>query len=260
MAETVLLEIDRLSFAYRPDQLILRDFSMKVSSGDFVGLIGANGAGKTTMFQLLSHYLRPQAGAIRLDGKPLEAYSDRERSQRMAVVPQAFYTPLPLTVHQLISLGRTPQIGLTSRGNTPDSRQEIRQLAEALELGEFLDRPMTELSGGERQRAILAAALAQRPQLLLLDEPTSALDLGHTVALMDLICRLQEQYQLTILMITHDLELAGRYCRRLLLLKNGRLLKDGTPEEVITPELIQQAYNCPVDVVSGRHRDLLISY
>ena len=201
MAETVLLEIDRLSFAYRPDQLILRDFSMKVSSGDFVGLIGANGAGKTTMFQLLSHYLRPQAGAIRLDGKPLEAYSDRERSQRMAVVPQAFYTPLPLTVHQLISLGRTPQIGLTSRGNTPDSRQEIRQLAEALELGEFLDRPMTELSGGERQRAILAAALAQRPQLLLLDEPTSNLDsLNEGIILKAVRDECREK---TVLLVSH---------------------------------------------------------
>ncbi len=254
-----ILECRKLSFAYRPEVPVLEEVSLELYPGDFIGLIGPNGAGKSTILGLLSGYLRPDAGEIYLDGRPLAAFRSRERARKMALLPQSVYAMLPFTVRQLAALGRTSRLSRWCAASRHD-RAVVEEVLELLGLRELAETTLSRLSGGERQRALLAAALAQEPEVLLLDEPTSALDLGHAAQFMRLIARLNRERGLSVLVISHDLELAARYADRLILLRGGKILAAGEPGRILTPELIFDAYGSRVAVVSGVHGEPLLSH
>lgn len=220
---------------------------MEIRDGERVALIGPNGSGKTTLLRLLSGFLRPDRGEVRLRGTPLTQYSRREVARRVAVVPQTLEVPFAFTVEELVLMGRTPYLS-PWRGPGPKDAGIVRDAMERMGVSLLEDRPYPELSGGERQRAVLALALAQEPQILLLDEPTAHLDINHQVEVLDLIRSLNREAGLTVAAAMHDLNLAALYFERLLLLQGGRIVADGPPEEVLQAEKIGRAFGAEVRI------------
>lgn len=253
-----MLQAENISFGYTSFKPLINSFSLELRQKELLGLIGPNGAGKTTLFRLLSGYLQPSQGAIFLSGRDVRHLSHRERAGLLAVVPQHVKFPLPYTVRQLVKLGRTSKLSPLLPLSDND-HQAIRDAINRMELDELADAPFDQLSGGESQRAILAAALAQEPTVLLLDEPTASLDLKHTVKLMELLDQLRGD-GLAVMMISHDIELAARRCSRLILLNKGGIVAQGAPRDVITQELILKAYGCKVTVCRGQHGEPLLSH
>jgi iron complex transport system ATP-binding protein len=244
MAE--LIKAVNLEFGYNEQDMLLKDFNLKVESGDFLGLIGPNGAGKTTILRILSGFLEPLSGEVILKEKDIANVSSRKRAGIMAVVPQFVMTPMPYTVRQIVEMGRTASLPLFAPLSRHD-KEIVQQSIDDMDLGSLSSHRFNELSGGERQRTIIAAALAQQPELLLLDEPTAALDLGHKIKLMRILKKQQER-GIAVMVISHDIELMARHCKCLSLLYKGKILASGTAKEVIQPHLIKQAYDCDVEV------------
>lgn len=222
--------------------------SLELGSG-LVGVLGPNGSGKSTLLKLLAGVLQPTRGEISLEGKRLDRIPRRELAQRLAFVPQKVELPFPFRCRELVMMGRYARM----RGaGLDESRQEeaVLQALRATGVEHLKDRRFGELSGGEAQRVRIAQALAQEGQIMLLDEPTSHLDIAHQLELMSLLGQLAGQGQ-AILVSLHDLNLAALYCQRLLLLKEGRLLAEGAPGEVLTEETLAQAYGVRLAVEPG---------
>ncbi len=254
-----LLVFENLSFGYPGEELLLRDFNLSFAPGEFVGVIGPNGSGKSTLLHLGCGYLKPRSGRVLLDGKDVRSYSGRTRAARLAVLPQLIRSNLPFTVEEIVRMGRIAHRGIFDFWRGEDTGA-VEGALEAVGLGGKRKRHFEALSGGEKQRAMLAAALAQEPEILLLDEPTSALDLGHKLHLMNQLKELARDRGITVAAISHDLELLGRYAGRLVLLKDGRILKDGAPAEVMTSQWIEAAYGCRVEVMRGKSGEPVLSF
>jgi iron complex transport system ATP-binding protein len=237
------VEIANLHYTYgtRP---VLEAISFAIAAGDFFIIIGPNGSGKTTLLKAMAGLLVPQ-GEIRLLGKLLAGYGRRELARRLALVPQQISEELPFTVREVVLMGRTPHMGLLGLEGPIDLAQA--QAAMAFTSVEHLaDRKIHALSGGERQRVFIARAICQEPEIILLDEPTAALDLAHQARLMDLMERLKQERGVTVVMVSHDVNLAAMYADRLLLLKNGRIQALGPPGDVLTYDRIEATYGCRV--------------
>lgn len=227
---------------------VLDQVSLDVPTGSFVALIGANGAGKTTLLNLACGTLRPSLGHVELDGANLATLPATQRARRVALVPQSLPIPFAFTVRELVSLGRTPYLH-PLRGERPDDRLAIERALEITDTARFAHRNVLELSGGERQRVILALALAQEPDLLLLDEPTANLDIAHQLAILELIREMNRVAHLTVLAAIHDLNLAALFFERIVTLDRGRIIADGPPRAVLTPEIIGSVYGSAVQVI-----------
>jgi iron complex transport system ATP-binding protein len=230
-----------------PSRPLFRDFSFELAQGDFAGIIGPNGAGKTSLLNLLSGSTKPQRGRVLLFGEDMKRLAARQRAKLMAVVPQESHVLFPFSVLEVVLMGRFPHLGILGMESAGDERQALRCLEE-VGLEEAAGRLLHTLSSGERQRVFLARALAQEPRILLLDEPTTFLDLKHRLRIYEILSRLNRSQKLTILTISHDLNLAARYCHRLWLLQDGEVLACGPPAEVLTRERIGQAYGADVEV------------
>ncbi len=228
-----------VSCGYGSDD-VLSDVDLDIPAGSFTGILGRNGAGKTTLFRLLTGALRQRHGSVLLHGTSLRGIPPRERARRLAVVPQTEDMVFPFTVRAMVLLGRGPHVGFAGYEGDADIEAAERAMRDA-GVQDFAGRKVTDLSGGEVHRVLIARALAQETPILLLDEPNAHLDLQHQVELFELLARLHAEGR-TILCITHDLNLAGRYCERLLLFDDGRLAADGTPESVLTPERISEHF------------------
>jgi iron complex transport system ATP-binding protein len=246
------IELQRVSAAYR-ESAVLHDVSLAVGAGEWLALLGPNGAGKSTLLRVITGLLPARAGTALLGGRDIRAIRGAERARLVAVVPQEISTPLPFTVGELVALGRGTTHGRLARPGADDRRAIERALAYT-DLLELRDRPFGELSGGEKQRAALALALAQETRILLLDEPTAHLDLNHQWEILRLLDRLNRECKLTIVMTSHDLNLAAEFCSRLALFDHGRLAALGAPAEVLREELLREVYHCDVRVrqESGR--------
>jgi cobalamin transport system ATP-binding protein len=240
-----VIELDGVSVSLGPTRA-LRDVSLEVGRGEWVALIGPNGAGKTTALRAIAG-LVPYTGALALDGCEVSDLGRRRLARLVALVPQLPDRPPELTVGEYVLLGRTPHLGYLAAERPVDRRAAARAL-ERLELVRFTDRLLGSLSGGELQRAVLARALAQEAELLLLDEPTSALDLGRQQQALELVHELRED-GLTIVCTMHDLTLAGQYAERLVLLDQGEVVADGVPADVLSPENVELFYGASVRVV-----------
>jgi iron complex transport system ATP-binding protein len=224
--------------------------SLTVEPGEWVALIGPNGAGKTSLLRALAGLI-PATGAVRLQGTPEPLRKRREVALAVALVPQLPETPPSLTVAEYVLLGRTPHIGHFGSEGLAD-RLVAAQAIDRLALTAFISRSLGSLSGGERQRVVLARALAQAAPILLLDEPTSALDLGRQQDALELVDELRRQDGLSVISAMHDLSLAGQYADRLILLDQGRVVRDGSPHEVLTEETIAACYHADVRILHDR--------
>ncbi len=221
--------------------------SVSVKSGEVVGVIGPNAAGKSTLARLCCGLLTPAAGEILLRGEPLQRLSRRERARRVAFLPQQQPADLAFTAREVALMGRAPHLGLWSLEGPRDRQRAESALTEADALA-LADRPVSQLSGGERQRVFLARAFAQDAALLVLDEPTASLDLSHQVLLVNALRRRARENG-GALLVLHDLALAGAACDRLVLMLGGRVHAQGTPAEVLRADVLTSVYGTQVDVV-----------
>ncbi|MBI4013593.1 MAG: ABC transporter ATP-binding protein [Candidatus Rokubacteria bacterium] len=251
---TPLVDARAVAFGYG-GAFRLGGVTFELPAGEILGVIGPNASGKTTLIRLLSKVHEPQGGEIRLGGVLLAGIPRRLLARQVAVVPQELSVAFPLTVEELCLMGRYPH----ADGRFFEGPLDLARAREAMVLAGVLDlrdQPLDALSGGERQRAVLARALAQEPRLLLLDEPTSHLDLRHQREIVGLLRRLNRDRGTTIVLVSHDLNLAGEVADRLMLLSCGRVARLGAPSEVLDEPTLEAAYGCPVRVekspVSGR--------
>ena len=235
-----IIEVENLSFGYTQGT-ILKDLSFEVMQGKFLAVAGPNGAGKTTLLNLLCGLLKPKAGSIAIDATHIESYSVKKLAQKIAVVRQEFVPVFDFTVAEMVSMARTPYLGTFGFESKAD-KQIIAEALEMTDTAHFASRPLAELSGGERQRVFIARALAQSTAILLLDEPTSFLDLKHQVAIYDLLKATQLEKGKTIVVVTHDINLAAQYCDEILLLGADGNYYIGKAEDVFSPEQIEKVF------------------
>ena len=240
------LEIRQVSFSYF-DGLVLHNVSLSIKPGEMVGLLGPNGSGKTTLIKLASGVLKPGQGEIMLDGSSLSRLPRKDIARSVAVVPQQFHIPFAFTVSEVVMLGRIPFIRAFA-GEAPADKDAVNSALELVDIVELEQRRFDELSGGERQKVILAMALAQQPRLLFLDEPTVHLDITHQVEILELVRSLNVEQGITVIAAMHDLNLASLYFDRLVLLKEGRVITDGTPAQVLTEDRIMEVFLASVKV------------
>lgn len=232
------LQLERIFFSYNKVS-ILQDISFQCKGGEIIGLAGPNGSGKTTLLKCISGLHHPSAGTIRLDGQNLADLPMKQAARKIGYVPQDTGTTFAITVMNAVLLGRTPYIRFgASEKDVEIAEKAITQMG----LEGLAFRMMNELSGGERQRALVARALAQQPELLVLDEPTSSLDLRHQLETLEIVGKVAREQGLLVLLSIHDLNLAGRFTDRLLMLKQGKLFADGSPSQVVTPKNIEAIY------------------
>jgi iron complex transport system ATP-binding protein len=229
---------------------VLKGVTLALPRGDLVALLGANGSGKTTLLRLLTGMLVPIRGEVTFDARPVVAWRRNDLARRVAVLPQQLELPAGFRVGELVEMGRAPHARRLFGSTQDDERAVARALSDADAL-DLVHRFADELSGGERQRVLVAMALAQEPDLLLMDEPTLHLDLAHQVALLSTIRRLRVQRGLTVLAVLHDLNLAAAFAPRVVVLAGGRVAADGSPGEVLTPALVERAFSVAVDEVHG---------
>jgi iron complex transport system ATP-binding protein len=225
---------------------VLRGVDLALARGELVALLGTNGSGKTTLLRTFSGALAPDRGTVTFDGRTVRDWRRQALAQRVAVLPQQLELPLGFGVAELVDMGRAPHARRLFASSAEDDRAIARALLDA-DAVDLADRPAEELSGGERQRLLMAMALAQEPDLLLLDEPTLHLDLAHQVALLGAIRRLRDQRGLTVLAVLHDLNLAAAFAPRVAILDEGRVVADGLPAEVLTPDLVRRVFAVQVD-------------
>lgn len=237
----IMLSFSHAAVGYG-EKMVLQDVNFQVSKGEYVALIGSNGTGKSTLIKCVSGLLPLAGGEIEICGKDSRKLKAKERARLVAVVPQSYYVDYDFTVEDIVMMGRNPYIDFRHRESKED--HEIAERAMKLTKTDvFRDRPYNELSGGERQRVILARAITQQPQIILLDEPTSALDLHHQIEVMELIRDLNEKENITVMAVLHDINLASRFCSRIIILKDGKVKADGTPKQIINREEMESLYN-----------------
>jgi ABC-type cobalamin/Fe3+-siderophores transport system ATPase subunit len=237
-----------LRFAYpgapRP---AVENVSLRVPPGSLFAIVGPNGSGKSTLLKLLLGLLAPAAGQVRFEGRPLAEWGRRELARRIGVVPQAEELVFPVSVRELVAMGRYPHLG-PWRPEGPADRHAIEQAMLRCGILDLAARPLSTLSGGERQRARIARALAQEPGTLVLDEPTASLDVRHEMAIFELLRELTTQGGATVVLVTHNLNLAARYATEILLLDRGRPAAHGPPDQVLSRAAIEAVYRWPVAV------------
>ncbi len=244
----------RLAYGRRP---AIVGVDLTIAPSECVALAGPNGSGKSTLLRGLARLLQPTGGVVLLEGRDLARWPPRTLARRLAILPQSPQSPDELTVEQLVSLGRHPHRRLLGLPTAAD-RQVVAAALAQTDLTHLADRPVGALSGGERQRAWIALTLAQEPRLLLLDEPTAYLDLGHALAVLELVRRLNRERGLTVVMALHDLSQAARFADRVILLHAGSIVADGPPAAVITPATIARVFGVEAEVVSAGGQPVVV--
>ena len=241
------ITVDNISFGYDPATPVVRDVTLTVRRGEFLSLVGPNGSGKTTLLRLLDRIFIPHRGTITLDGQPLARLSRTAIARRIAFVPQDNSIQFPFTVAEVVLMGRAPHSGGMAFENAHD-REVAGAMMALTDIERLAAHPVMNLSGGERQRVFIARALAQQPQVILLDEPNAHLDIAHQVDMFRIIKRLNTESGLTVISVSHDLNLAAAYSDRIAMMVGGTLAALGAPAEVLTGERIREVFRTPVIV------------
>lgn len=240
------VRLEHVSFGYQ-GRAVLQDVSLDIQRGERFGVLGPTGSGKSTLVRLLSAVLRPAAGRIRLAGRELGDYTPRDLARLVAVVPQETALDFPFSVLEVVLMGRSPHLGGFGFEGDRDVEAAERAMVRT-GVADLSERFFHELSGGEKQRVVIARALAQEPEVLLLDEPTTFLDIRHVVEIFDLVTGLSAERGITLVVVVHDLNLAALYLSRLAFLKGGRVLACGDPDEVLNYRTIREVYDTDVYV------------
>lgn len=236
------VDVRGLSLSYGK-RAVLRDVSFSIPPGEFFIVIGPNGSGKSSLVKTISGMTRPGSGAVEILGRPLGDYSRKALARLVAAVPQNQPVDVPFTAAEVVLMGRSPHLGLLS----VESAEDVRIAEEAMNftgVSAFASRKLDRLSTGERQRVLIARAVCQQSRIIVLDEPTASLDLAHQIHIMELMEKLIKRAGTTVVMVSHDLNLAAMYADRLLLLKNGEIVSLGTPAEVLTYRVLEETYGC----------------
>ncbi len=239
---TIAVEIDKLNFSYKSNP-VLKDMSFCVQEGEFLIIIGPNGSGKTTLMKIISGIIRFQKGKLNIFGRPAGEYTRRLLARKIAYVPQAPAADFPFSVRELVLMGRAPYIGVLGIEGKTDHEIADKTLA-FTGIEHLADRRIDQLSGGERQMAYIAMAVCREPAIIVLDEPTASLDFAHQVSVMDLMEKMKIEKNVAVIMVSHDVNLAAMYGDRLLLLKEGRKLSIGEAVDVLSGDVLEQAYKC----------------
>ena len=239
--------IDGVGFSY-PSREVLKDINFTAGEGEVIGIIGQNGCGKTTLLKCINTSLCNTKGLITLDDINVQDLSKKEIAQSMGFVMQSTSTTFPFTVYETVLMGRYARKSALASDNTEEDTRIVYDAMKDTGILKFADRDIDQLSGGERRRVMIARALVQEPRILLLDEPTLHLDINHQFDLMDLITRLAKDRGLLILIVTHDLIFAARYCSRVIAIEHGLIAAAGTTREVITPENMKDLFEIEVEV------------
>ena len=240
--------VQQLSAGYG-DRLILEGLDLDVLPGRTTAIVGANACGKSTLLRSMSRLLAPRGGQVLLDGKAVHRMAPRKLAQVLGLLPQSPTAPEGITVADLVSRGRHPHHGILSRWNRSDD-QAVAAALEATRTTDLAERAVDELSGGQRQRVMIAMALAQETDLLLLDEPTTFLDIAHQVEVLDLVHGMCRDEGFSAIVVLHDLNMAARYCDHVVALGAGRLLLDGPIGALMTPEALLSIYGLPMHVAA----------
>ncbi|MBW2599658.1 MAG: ABC transporter ATP-binding protein, partial [Deltaproteobacteria bacterium] len=235
-----IVKAENIQFRYDGDW-ILKNLSFETCEGEFLGIIGPNGSGKTTLLKIIDGILMSKKGSVLINEINIGKIKRYDIAKIIAVVPQDSPVIFPFTVQEIVLMGRAPHLGrLRFEGQT--DFEIVREAMEMVDILPFAARSINELSGGERQRVLIARALTQQPQIILLDESTAFLDIKHQIAFFDLIKSLSKEESLTVIAVTHDINLASLFCDRIMLLNEGVIHCIGTPEEVITESNIKEVY------------------
>jgi len=242
-----IIEMSEIEYSFN-SKPILNKVNISVKQGEIVGLIGPNGSGKTTIFNILSGSIKPNAGNIYINGINIGNLSINQRSKLLAVAPQNPIFPEDMSVFELTALGRNPYLSLLSWESLNDNQLTIQSI-EKVGLLELASKKLKYTSGGEKQLALMAMVICQETPIILLDEPTSNLDIKNQLHIMDTISTIRETSNKTILINLHDLNLAAKYCDKIIFLKDGNVFQQGTPNEVITSENIQSVYEILVNIL-----------
>ncbi|MFB7138854.1 ABC transporter ATP-binding protein [Gottfriedia sp. NPDC056225] len=241
-----------ISFAHS-ETFSLKDINVEVTKGEIVSLIGPNGSGKSTMLRIISNLLKPNEGAVLLDGNEIKNLSRQAIAKKLTMLPQIQNSELDLTIRELVSFGRNPHKGWFQKLDDEDEKI-IDWALEVTNLQSFEFRFLQSLSGGERQRAWIAMAIAQRPSVLLLDEPTTFLDIAHQLEVMELVQMLNDRFGMTVIMVLHDINQAASYSDRLIVMKNGQIKYDGNSESVICKQMFHDIFEIDVEIYSNGNR------
>jgi iron complex transport system ATP-binding protein len=236
-----MLNAKGLSFSYR-EMPVLQEIELEVKKGEIIGILGPNGCGKTTLLKLLNRNLHPDAGRVTMDGKDLEETSKRDIARHIAVVPQSNEIRFAFSVRDIVTMGRMPFLG-QFQGESQEDLRIVEDAMKKTNITGFADRPINTMSGGERQRVIIARAIAQKPEIILLDEPTLHLDINHQFEVLDLVKKLSLEEGLTVVIVSHDLPMVTKYCDRIVLIHDHKIFALGTPEEVLTRENMRIVFN-----------------
>ena len=243
------ISIENASFSYGlGEENLLDKINLNIEKGKFIGILGPNGCGKSTLLKVILKYLHPRQGIIKIDNKELNEYSQSELAEILSFVPQKSALTMPLTVEDVVYMGRVPYIKNRWIGFDREDREKVEKIMRMLKIDQFKNRVIFSLSGGEFQRVLLARALVQNTNIMLLDEPTSALDMNYALEIMKLTSYFVKNENLTAVMVLHDLNLASMYCDSIILLKEGKIAYEGTPKELFRPEILEEIYgfNCEV--------------
>ena len=248
-----MMEIKNVAYHYKGGPQVLQDVSFTLEPGQFLAILGNNGAGKSTLLKCFNHILKPDAGAVLLDGENLLSMSAREVAKRVAFVSQSVPST-QMTVHDVVMLGRRPYM---KWGFTEEDHAIVHDAMHRLDVEDMRGRFLNQLSGGEKQKVMLARALAQQPKVLLLDEPTSALDIQNQYQVLKLVRSICHKDQITAIVVIHDLNLALRFCDRFLLLKGGEVFRYGD-RSVLDGEALRQVYGVQAKVVEVEDRHMVL--
>lgn len=249
-----MIELENISFRYNNNSngnFSLNGISSKIYEGDFITLLGPNGSGKSTLLKILSGFFLPQSGTIKFNSKPYNKIPVKKLSQEIAVVSQKNISIFPFSIYEIVMMGRTPYLNLFGI----ESSNDIKIVDEALqkmEIHHLKNKGINEVSGGEAQRAFIARALAQKPKYLLLDEPNAHLDVHHQFAIFDLLKELNKSEGITIVAVSHDLNLSLNYSKRTILLNNGKIVAEGEPGDILTERNISSVFKVSSDLVDNK--------
>ena len=245
-ASTILIATKGLNFAYA-DEPVIRDISLNFQAGEFTGVIGPNGSGKSTLLKLIGGILPSPSETVFFKNRELSHYKKKDLAVSIAWIPQEKQMAFSFKVIDIVLMGRHPYLSPLSFEGEDDYRiaEEAMRQTQVLE---FANRSFNEISGGEKQRVMIASAITQKPEVMLLDEPTSALDIKYQVEILSILKRLNEQENKSLILAMHDLNLASKFCKRLILLKKGHVFCEGSPSEVLKKEILEEVYEVKVKI------------
>lgn len=244
-----MIEIKKITLAYQKENVI-ENLSMKFEKGEFCALLGPNGAGKSTLLKAIIGYMEPISGEIEIDRTSLKKWNHLELAKQIAIIPQDFQLQFDYTVEELILMGRFPYLGYWQNYSKND-RKVVDDILKQLDLSRLKNEQYSQLSGGERRRVSIARALAQETAILLMDEAFANLDINHQLEIMQLLSRINSEQNKLIILVSHNINLASEYCHRIVMLKNGKIIADGTPGTIINQKMIKDLYEVELTIISN---------